>query len=158
MPLLNRRRVRDDADGYVHDRRRDVRAETRARALLAEVAGEEVARMYEELGFVAFERSTGEDAAYGYLVYPHRPLVSYDAASGELLSEYCVRFPDGAGDDPSAGRWLPGADDVLAKWIALSADEHTLIAEANMHLLGRQHDPAFVRRDIDRMRAWRAAR
>ena len=48
---------------------------------------------------------------------PQRPIVGYDARSGELLSEYCVRFRDGS--DPEAGERLPDADDVLAKWLAL---------------------------------------
>jgi hypothetical protein len=134
-------------------RDRDVRAETRARELLASVAGAEVAAMYEELGFVAFE--PGADPDYGYLLYPHRPIVAYDAANGELLSEYCVRFPDeGAVSDDE--RWLPPADDVLAKWMALRADEHRLIGTANMHLLGRQLDPAQVRRDLARLKRWRS--
>jgi hypothetical protein len=134
-------------------RDRDVHAETRARELLASVAGSEVSAMYEELGFVAFE--PGEDPDYGYLLYPHRPIVAYDAASGELLSEYCVRFPDefAASDDE---RWLPPADDVLAKWMALRADEHALIGTANMHLLGRQLDPSQVRRDLARLSRWRS--
>ena len=90
---------------------------------------------------------------YGYLIYPHRPLVAYDAATGELLSEYCVRFLDGS--DPEAGERLPDADDVLAKWMALRADEHELIRTANVHPLGRQLDPDMVRRDLEAVRQWR---
>ena len=129
-------------------------AERRARELLREAAGDEVASMYEELGFVGVE-PPGDRDDYGYLVYPHRPIVAYDAASGELLSEYCVRFPDGTAT--AAARWLPDADDVLAKWMVLRADDHRLIADANMDLPGRQHDPGMVRRDLETLRRWRSA-
>ena len=74
--------------------------------------------MYERLGFLSVEDEGGE---YGYLIYPQRPIVGYDARSGEPLSEYCVRFRDGS--DPEAGERLPDADDVLAKWLALRMDE-----------------------------------
>jgi hypothetical protein len=43
---------------------------------------------------------------------------------------------------------------VLAKWMALRADERRLIGEANMHLPGRQVDPERVRRDLDRLARW----
>ena len=79
--------------------RRDARAERRARDLLASVAGPEALAMYEELGFLAVDGGEG----YGYLIYPHRPIVAYDAASGELLSEYCVGFPDPDGSDRRGG-------------------------------------------------------
>jgi hypothetical protein len=91
---------------------------------------------------------------YGYLIYPHRPIVAYDADTGELLSEYCVRFPDHS--EPAMGWRLPDADDVLAKWMALHGDERALIEDANMHLPGRQLDPRHVRRDLDRLARWEA--
>jgi hypothetical protein len=127
------------------------RAEGRARDLLGSVAGAEALASYEELGFVGVQG--GEE--YGYLIYPHRPIVAYDARSGELLSEFCVRFPDTTGEDD--GR-LPDADDVLAKWLALSGDEHALMAKANLDPPGRQLDPGMVRRDLDRLKAWKGAR
>lgn len=114
--------------------------ERRARELLRSVAGEQVADTYERLGFVGIE---GPD--YGYLLYPHRPIVAYDARSGEPLSEFCVRFRDGAEAD---GEELPDADDVLAKWLALSGDERRVMGEANLDPLGRQLDPEMVRRDL----------
>ncbi|MGH2957658.1 MAG: hypothetical protein ACRDL6_11765, partial [Solirubrobacterales bacterium] len=126
------------------------------------IAGERIHAMYCELGFVELSPAGpwppgGTDQpAYGYLIYPHRPIVAYDAASGELLSEYCVRFPDHS--EPEAGEWLPAADDVLAKWLALRGDEHRLISTANMHLPGRQLDPAMVRRDLEAAKHWRGAR
>ena len=99
---------------------------------------------------------SGGDAAYAYLVYPHKPIVAYVPESGQLLSEYCVEFPDLSG---SGGRHrLPASDDVLAKWMALTSDEDRVIRRANMHLVGRQHDPARVRRDLWRLAEWERRR
>jgi hypothetical protein len=153
VPLLARQRARarEMPSSFVRDRERDVRAERRACQLLRDAAGPEVASMYEELGFLSVEGD-----GYGFLIYPHRPIVAYDAESGELLSEYCVRFPDGS--EPMAGEWLPDADDVLAKWMALLADERRLIDAANMHLPGRQLDPTMVRRDLVTLGEWRRSR
>ena len=103
--------------------------------------------MYRDLGFIRVggkharrESDTGgERTAYAYLVYPHKPIVAYVPGSGQLLSEYCVEFPDLGG---TGGRHrLPASDDVLAKWMALTSDEDRVIRRANMHLIGRQHDP-----------------
>jgi hypothetical protein len=132
---------------YVRNPARERRAERRARELLRSTAGEAAFEMYERFGLLSVEHRD-----YGYLIYPHRPLVAYDAGTGELLSEYCVRFRDGS--DPEAGERLPDADDVLAKWMALRADERELIGTANIHPLGRQLDPAMVRRDLAAVRAW----
>lgn len=142
----------------VYDPRRERRAEARARELMRSIIGPEEFAMYEELGFVRVQRAAhGEGGAtYGYLLYPHRPIVAYDAGSGELLSEYCVRFPDRS--EPDTRARLPDADDVLAKWMVLHGDERGLIEEANMHLPGRQHDPAHVRRDLARLAEWEARR
>ena len=101
--------------------------------------------MYAELGFIAVEGSR-RASGYGYLLYPHRPIVAYDTHTGELLNEYCVGFPDRS--DPSLGERLPDADDVLAKWMSLRGGERELISVANMHVPGRQLDPAQVRRDL----------
>ena len=73
-------------------------------------------------------------ASYAYLIYPHKPIVAYLPQTGELLNEYCVAFPDHS--RPYGSARLPDSDDVLAKWMALTADERRLIAEANMHLPG----------------------
>ena len=134
---------------YVKDRDRDRRAEERARALLRSTAGAEALEMYVRLGFLALEKEE-----YGYLIYPQRPIVGYDARNGELLSEYCVKFQDGS--EPEAGERLPDADDVLAKWLALRMDEQHTLATANVHPLGRQLDPAMVRRDLAALRRWEA--
>jgi hypothetical protein len=132
---------------YVRNPARERRAERRARELLRSTAGEDALETYERFGLLSVEHRD-----YGYLIYPHRPIVAYDAATGELLSEYCVRFRDGS--DPEAGERLPDADDVLAKWMALRADEQELIGTANIHPLGRQLDPAMVRRDLKALRQW----
>ena len=133
---------------YVRNAARERRAERRARELLRSTAGEDALETYERFGLLSVER--GE---YGWLIYPQRPLVAFEAQTGEPLSEYCVRFRDGS--DPEAGERLPDADDVLAKWMALRADERELIGTANVHPLGRQLDPAMVRRDLTALRAWR---
>jgi hypothetical protein len=135
-----------------YDPGRERRAEARARELMRSVVSAREYAMYVELGFIAVGGSG--DGGYEYLLYPHRPIVAYDTASGELLNEYCVAFPDRS--EPSAGQRLPDADDVLAKWMSLRAKESQLISVANMHVPGRQLDPAQVRRDLARLRSWRA--
>jgi hypothetical protein len=132
---------------YVRNSARERRAEQRARELLRSTAGQEALESYERFGLLSVEMGQ-----YGWLIYPQRPLVAFDAVNGEPLSEYCVRFRDGS--EPEAGERLPDADDVLAKWMALRADEHELIATANVHPLGRQLDPAMVRRDLKALMAW----
>ena len=85
-----------------------------------------------------------------------KPIVAFVPETGELLSEYCVAFPDES--RPYGSTRLPDSDDVLAKWMALKGDERRLIAEANMHLPGRQLDPAQVQRDIWRLGRWERER
>lgn len=136
---------------------RDLRAERKARELLRSVVSPQDYEMYETLGFVSVAGCGGDDdPGYAYLVYPHRPIVAYDTVSLQPLSEYCVGFPDRS--DPAMGERLPDADDVLAKWMSLRAQERELIGAANMHLPGRQVDPGQVRRDLIRLREWRAIR
>jgi hypothetical protein len=143
-----------------YDPGRERRAEQRARALLRSCVEEGDWEMYSELGFLRVwgglgERG-GEEAAYAYLIYPHKPIVAYVPETGELLNEYCVAFPDHS--KPYGSERLPGSDDVLAKWMALTADERRLIGEANMHLPGRQVDPERVRRDLARLARWERER
>lgn len=148
-----------------YDPGRERRAEQRARALLRSCVEERDWAMYSELGFLRVWGALGADldadadaaqARYAYLIYPHKPIVAYVPATGELLNEYCVTFPDHT--RPYGSARLPGSDDVLAKWMALSADERRLIGEANMHLPGRQIDPDRVRRDLSRLAAWERER
>jgi hypothetical protein len=155
---LRRRRARADARAARHpayDPGRERRAELRARELLRSVVGDQAYAMYRELGFIRLQGHQGNDRGYGYLIYPHRPIVAYEERSGELLNEYCVGFPD---PEDSVGARLPDSDDVLAKWMALQGDERGLIGDANMHIPGRQVDPAQVRRDLLRLREWEGRR
>jgi hypothetical protein len=147
-----------------YDPGRERRAEHRARQLLRSCVNEEEWAMYRDLGFirVAGRRAgDGRRAAdtrrppYAYLIYPHRPIVAYVPDSGQLLSEYCVEFPDLSGDGRTR---LPASDDVLAKWMALTSDEARVIGQANMHLVGRQLDPQRVRRDLWRLSEWERRR
>jgi hypothetical protein len=154
------RRRRLPAGGY--DPGRERRAEQRARALLRSCVADEEWEMYSDLGFLrvwapAGDGSGGVDGARcAYLIYPHEPILSYLPGTGELLGEYCVAFPDNS--KPYGSDRLPDSDDVLAKWIALSGDEHRIIAGANMHLPGRQLDTRRVRRDLARLARWERER
>jgi hypothetical protein len=129
-------------------------AELRAEKLLGSVVGAENLEAYRALGFLHAFGAAEEDGmpGYGYLIYPHRPIVSFDARSGKLLNELCVSFPD---REPSEqGDRLPDADDVLAKWMAIRGDELALLAEANIWPPGRQVDPDQARRDLIRLQEW----
>jgi hypothetical protein len=160
--------------GAGYDPGRELRAEQRARALLRSCINEEEWAMYRDLGFLRVwgghsaadgprelgggprELGGGPQELYAYLIYPHKPLIAYRPQTGVLLGEYCIAFPD---DSRSyRGGRLPDADDVLAKWMALTADERSLIADANMHLPGRQVDHQQVRRDLARLARWEAER
>lgn len=137
-----------------YDPGRERRAEQRARELLRSCVNEHEWSMYRDLGFLRVYGRSGE--RYAYLIYPHKPIVSYVPRTGALLSEYCVAFPDHS--RPYGSVRLPDSDDVLAKWMALRADERRLIADANMHLPGRQVDPQRVRRDLARLARWERER
>ena len=149
-PRHRRRRLRHD----LPDPGRELRAERRAEQLLRSVLGPDAYEAYRALGFLHAFGSPDEDGIprYGYLIYPHKPIVSFDVASGELLNEHCVAFPDRS--EPEHGQRLPDADDVLAKWMALRGDERGLIRAANMSFPGRQLDPDHVRRDLVRLSEW----
>ena len=160
-----RRRAAREAGVPAYDPGRERRAEQRARELLRSCVNDEDWEMYRDLGFLrVWGGSAGgpEDdldlggAPYAYLVYPHKPIVAYLPQTGQMLNEYCVEFPDDT--RPYGSTRLPDSDDVLAKWMALSGDEHRLIGAANLHLPGRQVDPRKVTRDLWRLRQWESAR
>jgi len=161
-----RHRVRRHrAPSVAYDPGRERRAEQRARSLLQSCVNDEEWSMYRDLGFVRVwgTQADGPDdaggtggAPYAYLIYPHRPIVAYLAQTHRLLNEYCVTFPDDT--RPYGSARLPDSDDVLAKWMALTGDERRLITTANMHLPGRQLDPASVKRDLWRLSQWERAR
>jgi hypothetical protein len=147
-----------------YDPGRERRAEQRARELLRSCVNEEEWAMYRDLGFIRVagrnlpggrRTGTGDQPAYAYLIYPHKPVVAYVPKTGRLLSEYCVEFPDLTGEGRTR---LPASDDVLAKWMALTSDENRVIAQANMHLVGRQLDPQRLRRDLWRLSEWESRR
>jgi hypothetical protein len=148
-----RRRARAGAT-LEYDPGRERRAEQRARELLRSCVNAEEWAMYRDLGFLRTPGRSGD--GYAYLIYPHKPIVAYVPETGALLSEYCVAFPDHT--RPYGSARLPDSDDVLAKWMALRADERRLIADANMHLPGRQLDPQRVRRDLTRLARWERER
>jgi len=160
------RRARVPVDAY--DPGRERRAEQRARTLLRSCVNDEEWEMYRDLGFIRVwgalsagparggTLATLAGAPYAYLIYPHKPIVAYLPQTRELLNEYCVAFPDET--RPYGSARLPDSDDVLAKWMALTGDEHRLIDEANMHLPGRQIDPKQVRRDLWRLGQWEQLR
>ena len=155
----------EDIEAY--DPGRERRAEARARELLRSCVSNEDWEMYRTLGFLRVwgaGRHPGgrdEDAerpapSYAYLIYPHKPIVAYVPQSSRLLSEYCVEFPDH--ERPYGSSRLPASDDVLAKWLALTADERSLIESANLHLAGRQLDPDAVRADLASLARWERRR
>jgi hypothetical protein len=162
--LLAGRRRESLPAGY--DPGRERRAEQRARELLRSCVPGEDWDMYRDLGLLRVwgvggqgepaRDDPGDGAPYAYLIYPHKPIVAYIPQTGELLSEYCVAFPDES--RPYGSPRLPDSDDVLAKWMALTGDERRLIGEANMHLPGRQVDPERVRRDLARIGRWERER
>ena len=155
----------EDIEAY--DPGRERRAEARARELLRSCVSDEDWEMYRTLGFLRVwggRRHPGgrdEDTerpapSYAYLIYPHKPIVAYVPQSSRLLSEYCVEFPDH--ERPYGSTRLPASDDVLAKWLALTADERSLIESANLHLAGRQLDPDTVRADLASLSRWERRR
>jgi len=164
--MWSRHRARRQlAPAMPYDPGRERRAEQRARTLLQSCVNEEEWAMYRDLGFIRVwgtqadgpvETTGTGGAAYAYLIYPHRAIVAYLAQTHRLLSEYCVAFPDET--RPYGSARLPDSDDVLAKWMALTGDEQRLISTANMHLPGRQLDPAHVKRDLWRLSQWERAR
>jgi hypothetical protein len=163
---VERRRARRARVPAGYDPGRERRAEQRARALLRSCVKEEEWSMYRDLGFIRVWGGLADGpgrggraargAPYAYLVYPHKPIVAFLAQTRELLSEYCVEFPDET--RPYGSAMLPDSDDVLAKWMALTGDERRLISSANMHLPGRQVDPKQVRRDLWRLSQWERER
>ena len=144
-----------------YDPGRERRAEQRARVLLCSCVSERDWAMYRDLGFLRVwgglgDRGRGANAAYAYLIYPHKPIVAFVPQTSRLLGEYCVEFPDDT--RPYGSSRLPDSDDVLAKWMALTGDERRLLATANLHMPGRQVDAAVVTRDLWRLSRWEQAR
>jgi hypothetical protein len=156
--VAQRRERAHRATESAYDPGRELRAEQRARALLRSCINEDEWAMYRDLGFLRVWGARRDDAQaeYAYLLYPHKPIVAYLPQTRAILGEYCVAFKGEAA--PRGGARLPDADDVLAKWMLLAADEHGLLEQANMHMPGRQVDPEQVRADLAHLVAWERAR
>jgi hypothetical protein len=155
--LARRREKTRRAVGEAYDPGRELRAERRARALLRSCVNDDEWAMYRDLGFLRVWGAFGaRDRGYAYLIYPHKPIVAYLPETGVILNEYCVALTSQR--SARALPRLPGADDVLAKWMLLTADERRLLEQANMHMPGRQLDPGQVRRDLLRLSQWERAR
>jgi hypothetical protein len=151
-----RRRVEEF---LIADPGRERRAEQRARELLRSCVSAEEWSMYRELGFIRVwsdRRAAGHGGEVAYLIYPHRPVVSFTASTGVPVHEYCVVFPDEPG--PGTTARLPNSDDVLAKWMALTGDEARFLASSNLHTAGRQVPITQVRSDIWRLSRWEGSR
>ena len=73
-------------------REREQLAEQRAAELLRSCVNEHEWRYTRAPGFLP--KIAGADDRYAYLIYPHKPIVAFVPATGELLSEYCVAFAD----------------------------------------------------------------
>ena len=141
----------------VQDPGRARRAEQKARALLRSCVNEEEWEMYRDLGFVrVWGSAAGDGAQCAYLLYPHLPIVAYVPKTRRLVGEYCVTFEDET--RPYGVSRLPDADDVLAKWMALTGDEDALVSMANMHLPGRQVPTERLQRDLRRLGQWEQSR
>ena len=183
--LASIRRPHEPVLAHGYDPGRELRAEQRARALLRSCVNQEEWAMYSELGFLrvwgtlaerprtrwreriattlawllgrhASSVVRGTQIPYAYLVYPHEPILVYTPQTGVVLGEYCVEFLDHT--RPYGSARLPAADDVLAKWIALTTGEQALIEQSNMHLPGRQIRIAQARRDLVRLSCWERTR
>lgn len=144
-----RRRVRKVERARALQRIQDpgeaLREERRAEQQMLEVLGPKGFETYRALGFL---HVFAADGAKGYLIYPHTSIVSFDPDAGEPLDEYtCLSAASGPGATSKSA-------DVLAKWEALTADEGSVASPSNMHLLGRDVDPARVRRDLIRLSEW----
>ena len=137
-----RRPRRAQESAFPYDPGRERRAEQRARELLCSCVNEEEWAMYGDLGFIRVHGrlGTGEEAAYAYLVYPHKPIARLRARQRQA-PERVLRGVPGLTGPPGRSR-LPASDGRAGQWMALTSDEGRVIRRANMHLLGRQLDPA----------------
>ena len=168
------RRARGTARGHgapatssqLYDPGRERRAEQRARELLRSCVNDEEWAMYRDLGFIRVagkharreaDRGVRRRAGLrlpGLPAQADRGLRAGQRPAADRVLRGVPRPHGGSG-----GRHrLPASDDVLAKWMALTSDEDRVIGRANMHLVGRQLDPARVRRDLWRLAEWERRR
>jgi hypothetical protein len=115
--------------------------------------------MYRELGFIrvhggAADSTAGEhECGRAYLIYPHRPILSYIANSNRPLCEHRVVFGKQEGGSLRVHP-LAATDDVLCKWMALTNDEQRLLNTATGARPGSSHNLAKVHRDLRRLSRW----
>ena len=141
--LRARRRSRRGRPGTTsYDPGRERRAELKARELLRSVVGEQQYAMYRELGFIARLPAAAPDSGYGYLIYPHRPIVAFEQPQRRAAERVLRRLP---GPAPSRGRRAAARRRRRARQMdgRCSGDERGLIGDANMHAPGQQLDPAL---------------
>jgi hypothetical protein len=132
--------------------------EQKARGLLRSCLETRQWAMYCELGFVRVYSSAasplaGQDDRRAYLIYPHRPILSYVPAKNRPLSEHHIVF------GRAGARRLPlhplcASDDVLCKWMALTANEHRLLCVATGARPGSGLKLAKVHRDLGHLARW----
>lgn len=145
--------------------RRDRReAEQQARELLRTCLNGDEWEMYRDLGFVRVWGGQGRapapsgrrppaGVAYAYLLYPYQPYVVYLPQTTTLLAECRVQL-----GDLGATETLSPSDDVLAHWMALTGDEHGVIAAARIATPGSETSRRRIRRDLWRLREWERER
>jgi hypothetical protein len=114
--------------------------------------------MYRELGFVRVHGDAAdplagqEEPRRSYLIYPHRPIISYVAAKNRPLCEHHIVFGKSGGHLPLHP--LCASDDVLCKWMALTGDEHGVLHAAIGARPGSGLKLAKVHRDLGRLARW----
>ncbi len=146
------------------DRQARREAERQARELLRTCLSSDDWEMYRDLGFVRVWGSQGRapapsgrrppaGVAYAYLLYPHQPYVVYLPQTTTLLGECRVQL-----GDLGATETLSPSDDVLAHWMALTGDEHGVIAAGRITTPGHETSRRRVRRDLWRLREWERQR
>jgi hypothetical protein len=139
-------------------------AEHQARELLRTCLDGDEWEMYRDLGFVRIWGGQGRapapsgrrppaGVAYAYLLYPHQPYVVYLPQTTTLLAECRVQL-----GDLGATETLSASDDVLAHWMALTGDEHGVIAAARIATPGSETSRRRIRRDLWRLREWERER
>ena len=130
-PRTRRRRLRPGS-----------RAPRRARARASSCARSSRRRSTRCTRSSASSRSAGGNGeqGYGYLLYPHRPIVAYDTAIRRAPERVLRRLPRSlrAVARPAAARRRRRARQVDVA----AGGERELISVANMHVPGRQLDPA----------------
>jgi hypothetical protein len=117
-------------------------AEQRARELLRSCVNDAEWAMYRDLGFIRVEGKRtipSGPAPYAYLIYPHKPIVSYVPGERPPAERVLRRLPRSRLPRPARP---PARQRRRARQVdGAHGDEKRLINEANMHLPGRQVDP-----------------